>query len=497
MNKIIISLITLFFSVYSQAQFWKVTEKRLIPYTVNSQYEDQSPIFSPDSMHLFFARTFDPKNAGGEFDQDIWFSSKDENGVFSIAEPLKSLNNKFNNVVVGFNKTGNRLYVLNAYDGKKDTQKGISYSQKNGSSWSNPVKVEIPNLDIEGDFYGFYVSPDEETIIISYNGPNSLGEEDLYVSNLMKNDTMIGWSEPIHLGGTINSSGFEMSPFLSPSKDTLYFSSNGFGGAGDADIFYSVRETESWLEWSTPVALMEPFNSPKFDAYFSYEGKFAYWSSNADSIRSDIFQVEILTPPLLAISCTAKDVTVYGGTDGEINMEITSGVPNYTIEWSTGKNNPIQNVPMGTYICKVTDDLGRIAECEVQVNQPDKPIEIVPVLPEILADTEIYFDLNSSYLNAENRKTLNEFIEKFNQLENVKLVIESHCDARASNTYNIWLSEKRFNRTKNYLAKKGIKAELISGEYKGEEELRFNCGVDCSEEQHRENRRTTLVTKKQ
>ena len=93
MNKIIISLITLFFSVYSQAQFWKVTEKRLIPYTVNSQYEDQSPIFSPDSTNLFFARTFDPKNAGGEFDQDIWFSSKDENGVFSIAEPLKSLNN--------------------------------------------------------------------------------------------------------------------------------------------------------------------------------------------------------------------------------------------------------------------------------------------------------------------------------------------------------------------------------------------------------------------
>ena len=30
------------------------------------------PVFSKDSSILYFVRTFDPKNKGGEFDQEMW-----------------------------------------------------------------------------------------------------------------------------------------------------------------------------------------------------------------------------------------------------------------------------------------------------------------------------------------------------------------------------------------------------------------------------------------
>ena len=53
-----------------------------------------------------------------------------------------------------------------------------------------------------------------------------------------------------------------ISPFLSDNDDTLYFASNGFGGYGDADIFYALRNGEGWDSWSAPVNLGEVINSP-------------------------------------------------------------------------------------------------------------------------------------------------------------------------------------------------------------------------------------------
>ena len=262
-------------SAISNAQFWKVSDPIRLGGTVNTEAEESIPVFSKDSSILYFVRTYDDENKGDDLDQDIWQSVQESAGTYGECTRVKSLNNKFNNAVLGVNKDGTVMYVLNAYDGKKDLQKGLARSQKDGSgNWSKPEKVEIPGLDIEGDFYGFHVSEDEQVIIISYAGPNTLGEEDLYVS--VKNGG--SWGAPQHMGSRINSVGYEISPFLSKSKDTLYFSSTGHGGLGDADIFYSVKQG-SWTEWGKPINLGEPINTPKFDAYFIHSESQAYWSS--------------------------------------------------------------------------------------------------------------------------------------------------------------------------------------------------------------------------
>lgn len=489
MKKIIILGVLFTTSLFSNAQFWKTSDPERLPNTVNSAAEEGTPIFSPDNSYLYFTRTFDVNNVGGEFDQDIWFSKRAEDGKYSQAESIKNINNKFNNAVVGINAAGNRLYVLNSYDGKKDTKKGIDVVERSpNGSWGKPTKVNIPDLDIEGDFYGFHVTPDEKTIIISYKGPKTVGEEDLYVTELINGS----WNAPQHLGSTVNSAGFEMSPFLSPGKDTLYFSSNGMGGKGDADIFYSVKQG-SWTQWSTPLNLGAPFNTEKFDAYFSYSGNVAYWASNKDSERSNIYKVEILTPPALAITCSSTDVTMYEGSNGTATANIADGVSPYSYKWSNGETEQTaRNLVAGVYNVEITDDLGRKASCSVTIVQPGKPIEIIPV--NDLAQTEIYFDLNSSFLNEDNKRTIDAFINKIKHREELKISIESHCDARANNAYNIWLSQRRFNRTKKYLINKGLKDENISGVYKGEEDLRFDCGENCTEEQHKENRRTTIKT---
>jgi hypothetical protein len=157
-------------------------------------------------------------------------------------------------------------------------------------NWSRPEFVPLPGIDNQ-DFVGMFVSPDYDVIFLTMRGADSRGEEDIYVS---VKDPKGGWSKPKNLGATINTSGFEISPFLSTDKKRLYFASNGQGGLGDADIFYSERLYNSWETWSAPVNLGELVNSKKFDAYFSiYGDSVAYFTSNRDKDLSDIYRVKV------------------------------------------------------------------------------------------------------------------------------------------------------------------------------------------------------------
>jgi hypothetical protein len=354
------------------AQFWDITEPKLLKGSVNSTAEESMPVFSEDSSVLYFTRTLDKSNKFGVSDQNVWRAVRGIQESYDQCELVSSFNNKFNNAVVGISKDGSAMYLLNSYEGKKDLIKGLSVARKNGDSWGKPVEVPIPELDIDGDFYSFHVASDESVILISYKGPATLGEEDLYVS--LKNGD--SWTKPMHMGNQINTKGFEISPFLNATKDTLYFSSNGHNGYGDADIYFSVKQN-SWSNWSTPKNLGNKINSNKFDAYFSISGIDLYWSSNRDNVNSDIFHSKVLYPPPVSIACVGLDVSYFEGNDGRVNATVDGGVPPYSYVWSNNQlTEDINEVKMGTYTVTVTDAIGQQATCTSTINQPPAPENI-------------------------------------------------------------------------------------------------------------------------
>ena len=315
MNRCIF-IFSLMLTHFGMAQYTNVEPPHRLGGEVNSSVEESFPIFSRESSLLYFTRSFDSSSIGGYNDQDIWTSEMVSDKTYNKGAELHALNNKFNNCIVGFNSDETIVYLLNAYHGKKDLKKGIAYAKKNGNKWGDPHDLAIPELDIEGDFYGFHINQDENTIIISYQGNDSEGQEDLYYSELIEGK----WTAPLGMGVNVNSSGYEISPFLSQNSDTLYFSSDGFGGYGNADIFYALRTGESWSDWSKPINIGEIINSEKFDAYFATSGKFFYWSSNRDSERSDIYYSSFIPPPPLFASASGTDVTIYQGSDGRIDL---------------------------------------------------------------------------------------------------------------------------------------------------------------------------------
>lgn len=256
--------------------------------SINSESEEVNALLSPDGKTLYFVRAFDSRNKGGVAGgMDIWTSVRDSRGRFSICtNEHKKWNNKFNNSVIGIRNDNHVLYLLNSYNKKS----GIAFSKYLEGEWTSPEVIPVPGID-QINLVGFYMHPSFSILLISSDRIGSYGKEDIYVS---LKDSLDQWSEPLNLGNTINTDGFEISPFLSEDGKRLYFSSNGHKGYGDADIFVTERLYNNWTLWTRPKNLGGKINSEKFDAYFSvYGDSVCYFSSNQASNFSDIYTSKV------------------------------------------------------------------------------------------------------------------------------------------------------------------------------------------------------------
>lgn len=274
----------------ARSQEWTFYGTEKLPSSINSGAEESMPLLTPDASTLYFTRILHDENVGGPFaGQDIWVGHHDGRTWKTSKQGIEGIsNNRNNNAIVGMSADGSVVYFIDASPYKKI--RGIYFSKRAGNKWTSPELIPIEGISSEG-FVGLHVTPDSNVILISMKGDDSLGEEDLYVCLKDKSGT---WSKPRNLGPSINTSGFEMSPFLSADKKTLFFSSNGHNSLGDADIFYAERLYDSWETWSTPRNLGETINTRYFEGHFAlYGDTVAYFTSNRDGGLADIYAARV------------------------------------------------------------------------------------------------------------------------------------------------------------------------------------------------------------
>lgn len=386
---------------------------------INSQYEESNPLLSPDGKVLYFVRTNDPENTGGEEGgQDIWYSTL-ENGHWSEAKnDLSAINNGDNNAVVGVADHNNKLFLINTYSAHPRRDRGVVFTARNDDDkWIAPRELDLI-LKMKSDFYGFYMTPEEDVLLISMKGKQTLGEEDLYVSFRNADST---WTNPLHMGGVINSDGFEISPFLSADHKTLYFASNGFDGLGSADIYKTKRLDDSWENWSKPENMGKDINSEAFDAYFSiYEDK-AFFASNRESKSADLYAIGIEIPE---------------------------------------PEKPIAEAPKNE-----TDE----KEAEVEKTPVEEEAEEKEVKP-FSKSYVVYFPFDDSGLTEESKSTLNEAVEELQQNNFNKIKITGYTDSMGPEAYNQQLSEKRAKSVADFLQSKGIQVENTNVDGLGEDD---------------------------
>ncbi|RMG65919.1 MAG: hypothetical protein D6722_15540, partial [Bacteroidetes bacterium] len=249
-----------------------------LPEGVNSVYEEREPIPAPDGG-LYFWRRQSPDNLAGEYDPgDIWYSARSPQGRWQPARrmpsPLNSLGLDF---VWHVSASHDTLWLTQNPPGVNYLPPAFSVRQ-GPDQWTPPRRVNLIDLQYQGQYKDYYIGPGRR-LLLPNEGPDSYGGTDLYIC-FPRNDT--AWTRPINLGPVINSAGDEDAPCLSPDGRALYFNSNGHGGRGGHDVFVSYRLDESWRNWSEPVNLGAPVNTPSYDFDFmlSANGEEAFWCSD-------------------------------------------------------------------------------------------------------------------------------------------------------------------------------------------------------------------------
>lgn len=111
---------------------------------------------------------------------------------------------------------------------------------------------------------------------------------------------------------------------------------------------------------------------------------------------------------------------------------------------------------------------------------------------ELTVVKDIYYTLNSFQLNPDSKVILDEIVNSLKQNKTLKLSIISHTDAQGDDNQNLELSQKRAKSVMDYFIAKGIEKERLSMKGMGESNILNRCknGVECSEAEHKLNRRT-------
>jgi outer membrane protein OmpA-like peptidoglycan-associated protein len=362
MIRFLFLLISLFFLGEVNAQFiLPQFETPAKVESINTDSEESLPMPYLNGDKMYFVRTavlgnMKQRSKG----QEVWQTNRVNGSWEEATNQFDAVNDNGNNAVIGTSKDGKRVYVFNSVQTRRKLAKGITVtSNDENGNWSDLEKVEIPGFKISDGLYSFYMNTNEDVLLISMPAiGDTSGFEDLYIST---KDAEGNWQPIVSLGDNINTPKSELSPYLADDNKTLYFSSTGHDGLGDADVFVAYREGDSWTNWSNPLNMGAPINSPNFDAYFIIgNNQEVYFTSNRGQLFSDIYYSkitkelrfvgggEIVNGKFVYNGLPAEGVTlnIYDANDQLIEQVVTdvNGLFSYT------KLNPSEN-----YIIQLAD----------------------------------------------------------------------------------------------------------------------------------------------
>lgn len=475
--------------------------------TVNTEYNEISPIISPDGKTIYFSRVSHPQNTHGpKGSQDIWFSEL-KNDKWTPARRLPTpLNKEDYNSLYSITPDGNTLLIKGAYKNGAYETRGFSISKKTARGWSAPNKVDIPGYTklSKGQFDCGYLSTDGKVLVMSFSEKKNSKTDDLYVSFKQKDGS---WTKPLNLGPEINTEAFtETTPFLAPDGVTLYFSSDRKGGQGSNDIYYSKRIDKSWKRWSRPVNLGPAINSDGYDAYYTISalGDFAYMVSFKDTEgKGDIVRYNLQPKPSPADSATEAPVAVVPPSDpvvmisGKVIDSKTGKPVEATIiyenladgeEVGTATTNPTTGeykivLPYGQKYSMRAVAPNFIAEGE-NIDLTDstangkgksfreignKSLKLIPIEEgQIVRLNNIFFATGKSTLNNESFPELNRIAITMTENKTLAIELGGHTDNTGSTEFNLKLSQDRADTVREYLIGKGIEPDRVASKGYGE-----------------------------
>ena len=229
----------------------------------------------PDGSRIYLTRRGDVVDKQGLRDEFI-YSAAIIDGEYMPAMPLNiDWHNKKRMGAVTISPNQNNMYFVGIDFIDSHGRGDIYMSDFVENQWSKPVNLgNIVNTSTM-ESQPCISTDGKELYFVRYS--RTYESTDIYFSEYYQGK----WTNPKPITSA-NSKGNEMSPFIHPDGNTLYFASDGHPGMGGYDIFMCKKLPRG--EWSAPVNLGYPINSEKDEISFvvSSDGKKGYISTDRD-----------------------------------------------------------------------------------------------------------------------------------------------------------------------------------------------------------------------
>ena len=432
---------------------------------------------------------------------DLYRADYNADGTITNAATVSGLNSQYHDGPLSITADGNTVYFASDSFREKEFERdrknrlklgknNIYKAGKNGDSWGNISSLPFNSADYSTANPS--VSRDGKTLYFSSDMPGSLGGVDIWKVSIEADGT---FGTPENLGPMVNTGGNDSFPFIADDNTTLYYSSNGKPGLGGLDVF-----RVDLSKGTDAVNLGKPVNTEKDDFSFSFdkEKNLGFFASNRTG-NDDIYAATpICGVDLIAVVTDARTTQVLAGAKvsivddrrNVISTETANERGEVSFRTECGKAYTLQashpGYESGTF--PIASQNGG----ERRIEAPLQPIENIVTEKEVLLK-DIYFEFDKHNITREGAFELDKLIEALKANPAMVIMVKSHTDNRGSDAYNMNLSDRRARSTVQYVRSKGIEASRISGKGYGETEPKVDCGANCTEEQHAQNRRSEFL----
>lgn len=433
----------------------QIVKVEAFPETINTKTHESSATFSSDGKSMYFNRTGSKRIKIGE-------------------ERLATV----------------KIFKAEFIDGKWSNVTMVPFS-------SDTYSVEHPSL-----------SKDGKKLYFASDMLGTIGSMDIFVVDINADGT---YSQPKNLGETINTKQREQFPFIT-GDNTLYFASDGHQGNGNLDIFMSYQLGDG--EFDKPINLGTTLNSEMDDFNFIIKDtdSIGYFASNRtgdDNLYTFVIEenklqylVEGEVRDKNSLELLPGSTVKLYDTAGNLLEEVIVGKDG-DFSFNTEPNKKYKVIAFKDFYIPYeaefdTSEKGKVyLDLEMKVESYYDAEDIINKKADGTIQIElenIYFDLDKSNIKPQAEGVLNVLIGLLIKYPYMEIEIGAHTDTRASDVYNLRLSNRRAAAALEYLVQNGISRKRLVSKGYGELKPLIICpNNDCTEIEHAANRRCNFI----
>lgn len=461
---------------------------------INTPFTEYSPWYMNGELYFTSSRANAKiyEASGTPFTDLYKVATKAANVDMSTVAPLGDLINdaNINEGCTTFSPDGRTMVFAKGNTGKRKGAIDVDLymSRFRNGVWGEPTPININTPDYWESTPAF--SPDGKTLYFSSNRKGGLGGNDIWSAQM---DSRGRFGRVKNLGSEINTPGAEMFPYVA-ENGKMYFSSDGHSGYGQLDLFVVNR-----VNGKTSIDnLGQPVNSTGDDfGIFLFRPDRGFFTSNREGGKGDddIYtfinedpNLRVVNYYLQGIAYSLKeDSTREPLTDTKVTLLDAGG--EVMQDFVTGNDGKfLFRVYENENYTLLGETDGYISKRQTfTTNGKSVPVETLKELvTNITLDTlmvldsrkntitsfrlkNVYFGLDSFNINPIAGKELDRLVQLLNDnMDITQIELSSHTDSIASHDYNLALSQRRAESSRNYLIKKGIAPDRVIAKGYGE-----------------------------